>query len=399
LATGTIVQLVRYFLVSYSGPAYNRPPFSLHCMERAMNGIANLGYQSRQPHQHNTHRFIPFSINTTGVCGRAVFIDSALLPDFVINIDLTSLKGQQIIRGIERLRSTGGGINAYQSQTQAAKHMSLIESIEVYYYITQEKITDKPNGLYITNIRKAAKSTDRSGLYTIAGGTVTEQPNTRFYEKQVCINSAESLASARQQAEAILDKDGWNRVPAYEMYFVPGGLVNAEGSWISPAQKASNPEEIASELRTLIDNTQSWLAKENSSTVIKIRVFNDAVKALLASVDKSSSHIDKLDFELIDPTTDASQLLAILNHRNARLAPIPIKITHAASSLALAAKRHTLASLLAQRGLTKGAGDVLANTESAEISLKVGSALTQQRTNFVSAMKQASLLSQWAQAC
>ncbi|MBB3169541.1 hypothetical protein [Simiduia aestuariiviva] len=360
-----------------------------------MNGIANLGFQTHQPNQQKTQRFIPFSANTTGKCGRPVFIDAKLLPDFLINIDLKTYRGLQIVRGIEMLRSVGGGINAYQSKLKAAKHMSVIGELEIYYYIAQQNPSgNEVSGVYITELSNAAKNTAPAGNYIVKSGKANPNNLTQFSGDQACIGGAANLELAISDAREHIETDGWGRSPDYGLYFIPDSLQNIQGTWLTPEQKTVKISEHASELATILTTTQK--NRLHTKSPIRIRVFNGGCKVLCVALKSIQGHLDKLGFELIDPDVSANSTLKEILAHDARLSPDAIQFTKKSTEITLSSVRNSLAKTLSALGNKKSAENILNKTSKQANALSVGNNLITNNNYFLDAARQASILGQWS---
>lgn len=360
--------------------------------------IANLGYQQQQPHQQAGNPFVYFSPNTQGKCGRPVYIDARLLPLFLSLVDVDSYKGLRLITGIEQLRSVGGGIGSYQSTVRAARHMSRVGDVSVYYYIEQQKHEEGgrilPSGVFITDLRiNKVDAGDRPNIYLIQGKNY-EATNQLFFSREIsnaALVTDQSIDDGAATALRYAPQDGWGKTLGTEMLFIPNKLSDAQGHWLTPALKSTNSTRIAKQVSAVLSQTQKSRAQDNKDSALPIQVIGDASKVLQAAVAQYTGHLDKLDFEFIEPTAKMDTLLTSLKGKNAKISK-PIKASSKESLIALSQVRQRLLQLL-EKSPTQDLKK-LANTTS-QIAGALNAARPQTSGNFLNAARQANRLGRW----
>lgn len=363
-----------------------------------MNGIANLGFQHRQPHTQHNHPFVYFSPNTLGRSGRPVYIDARLLPQFLSLVDVDSYQGMRVIAGIEQLRAIGGGIGSYQSTVRAARHMSRVGDISVYYYIEQQKQERngivQPAGLYITAIRtNKPDQGHRPNIYRI-GTDRPEATNELSFSRDIPNASIITDSDVADGAATVLQhapQDGWGKSLQTEMLFIPNRLSDEHGNWLTPALKSTNSTRIAKQVSIVLTQTQKNRVQENMETALPIQVIGDASKVLQAALTQCNGHLDKLDFEFIEPTAKMDALLTNLRGKNAKTSK-PIKANTRASLIALSQVQQRLLRLLDKnppQDLKK-----LANATNQVIGA-LNATKPQSSGNFLNSARQANRLGRW----
>lgn len=360
----------------------------------AVGGARSLGFQPALSPAERSH-FVAFSENTKGRSGRPVYIDARLLAQFLCLIDVDNEKGRRIIRGIEGLRSIGGGISSYQSTSRPARHMSLLEDLEVYYFIEQLNANGMPAGLFITALKKHfGPSSHKANVYLIDQSRTTPTNNTFFSLNNASISSASSLEQSIFETEQHAPRNGWNALEAREILFVPGKLNNAAGNWLCPMEKQQSPSDLETKISAVLDTTQKRQQALKKGETIKVQIHRDSVNLVAAALAKSSGHLDALDFQFIEPMGNLSNALTLVKSRNAQSTQ-PIVATTKSSLIALAQVKFQLEQLLAHPGATKASTDLprsLAPTAAALNASRPGL----KSADFINSVKQANKLGNWS---
>ncbi|MDN3638339.1 hypothetical protein QWY82_05870 [Simiduia curdlanivorans] len=357
-----------------------------------MNGLASLGHIAQQPHKNTKHRFIHFSQNTDGRCGRPVYIDAQLLPDFLAAVDISNFSGLEVVKKIEQLRALGGGINSHQNKDIANSHKCLMGKVEVHYYITQATAKNS-GGIYITNVGSINNNKDETGLYRYQNGIVRKNDNDFFALEQAFIGSDQSIDNLTNRFKPYAEVDGWNSL-SYEIFFSPSYDIDKHGTWITPAQKIFNESQSIVDLAKILQKTQQAMINKSGSFT-KIRVFDSSSGILDKSLTLVKGHLDKLGFEFIDPDATITSTIRQLASKNAKLSKSPVQITSRRSKITLTKVRNQISSILRSVGRPTNALEVTEKTNASSIALSVGGALSHSKSNFITAARQANLLGKW----
>ncbi|BFM10230.1 hypothetical protein R50072_03830 [Simiduia litorea] len=357
-----------------------------------MNGLASLGHIAQQPHKNTHRRFIHFSQNTDGRCGRPVYIDAQLLPDFLAAVDISSFAGLEVVKKIEQLRALGGGINSHQNKDIANSHKCLMAKVEVHYYITQAT-GNKSGGIYITNVGSITNNKDKPGLYRYQNGIVRANNTDFFALEQAFIGSDQSIDNLTNRFKPYAEADGWNSI-SYELFFSPSYDIDKHGTWITPAQKLFNESQSIVELAKILQKTQQAMINKSGSFT-KIRVFDSSSRILDKSLTLVKGHLDKLGFEFIDPDTAITSTISQLAAKNAKLSKSPVQITSRRSTITLTKVRNEISSILRSIGRPENASEITEKTNVSSVALSVGGALSHSKSNFITAARQANLLGKW----
>lgn len=359
----------------------------------AIGGARALGFQPALSPAERNH-FVTFSENTKGRSGRPVFIDARLLPQFLSLIDVDTAKGQRIVRGIEGLRSIGGGISSYQSTSRAARHMSLLEEVEVYYFIEQAQANGMPAGLFITSLKRVAKGASvKADIYLVDKSGYTATNNTFFTLNDAALSSAASVGDSVSETAQHAAPDGWGGIATREVFFIPSKLANEKGNWLCPMEKQSNPVEIENKISHTLEQTQKRQQSLKKGEPIRIQVHGEACKFIAGALNRSSGHIDSLDFQFIEPVGNIALAINSIKNKNGKNSS-PIISTNKASLISLSQVRFQLSQALAdthEKNLSKGVKESTAATT----AILNASRSISNNSVFLNAVKQANRLGRW----
>jgi hypothetical protein len=274
----------------------------------------------------DANRFIPLDNDTEGRIGRAIFIDSALIPIFKT---LPNDKRDHVLRQLKQLRATAGGMGACSNVNNAHEHKTIIGSAGVRYKIFQNTGTQeyKP-GVYITDIEVARYKDVEAGLYRVnPGSTESEwfvgagklgQIKTnlaaingmgRDLDQVATLVLPELIKSGYSDKKAILNQQG------YTLFYNPPSLYDSSGTWRTPRQKRFTGIHAARELDAALlisaHNKQSvnWLVHSDGA-----KILHNALKNLKEKIDLSAHTV-----LFAAPTADVSRILPLLRDTKMQL--------------------------------------------------------------------------------
>lgn len=283
---------------------------------------------------HQAKKFVYFSTQTQGICGRPVKIDPLLLPHFLCLVDPASHQGQAVIRHIEGLRANAGHGDSFQNANRAFDFMDHVGNVRIHYKIMQVD-AGEPVGVYITDIRPGFRGdTAKPGLYSVqSSGSLartSEVQSNVISSAKACINGvSKDLAGAAEQAVHMAKGNA-------ALFYNSANVVNDMGCWFKPSKQEQSAKLAAERLAKVLAETES-----KSSGKVHWHVQGEGAQLLAKALEKTSVELSKHRFQFFNPVGDTNLLLGTLKKKKAELAE---------SIVDYKASTAAMISLLAQRG-------------------------------------------------
>ncbi|WP_226664948.1 hypothetical protein [Microbulbifer aggregans] len=358
-------------------------------MKTALSGAPKINFK----------RFVYFSPVTKGKEGRQVLIDPQLLPKFLSLVNVGHTSGQSVVSKIEQLRAIGGGIRSHQHLNNAMLHMDKIENLEVYYKIVQQSGDNSLHpGVYITDINNSSEANGSlPGIYNVIPGHSPKFTQDTFFEyDQAAIGSAKSSQELYDLAEPWVDKGQHGESCKLSLFYIPEALANGFGCWITPEQKTFDSEKASINLAKTLETTQKYRISVKKGTGARLRIVGDGSKLLARALELTKGHMDKLEFQFIDPTVDLPPVLAKLQRVSASLNSRSIISTSRKSQLSLATTLHKVQTQLSTMGRNDDAKQLQGDMANSLAALRLGNAqVHHQNAYFLNAVTQANKLGKW----
>ncbi|WP_370979576.1 hypothetical protein [Agaribacterium sp. ZY112] len=293
-------------------------------MNAQANQIAQQAGFSRT--SSTASQFILFDDDTDGRCGRAVYIDSALLNQFSGGSEKGKAELRYVFHRIKQLKAKAGGLSSHFDPANPKQRVSMIGKVKVSYTILQDGHNHgKPSGVYITGLDLARFNDLDPGLYHVEQDrrdfVLNKKPQTEIKTTRAAVNGL--CEDAEQAASTILppmidtaygdqkwarEAGGLAADDSYTLFFNPPQMYNS-GKPLKSQAEGLNQRYAAQSLAKALLRAQAK-GKKVQWTVHGdgIHTFHNALK--LAGNKDLSCHTAVF----LSPNKDVSQILPLMKN-------------------------------------------------------------------------------------
>ncbi len=267
--------------------------------------------------------FVFLSDNTTGRCGRRIYINSNLQNVFLQHVAAEDFG--LIMHKLEQLRATAGGLKTFSCIDNAFEHFSTVERFQVGYKIFQNTgSSQRKPGIYITSLEAFEVKGEKPGLYNVkeVDGKWGAEESERIIHNYAAVNGlTRNLPMAADKIIPPMLESAYNSKEyqgsvkdGYSLIYNPPELHYQKKRWKTPQNKINGKSFTAKLLG------DSILEAQRRGKEVNWVVHGDGAKIFLEAMQRISNHkLDKHRVLFLAPRESMVNILPLVRQSQMKL--------------------------------------------------------------------------------